>query len=93
MNFRKLINSCLSLLLLNVFWGGVSNANGILYGKDIKEQASEYFNEIGIEAEILTSDKRAFFSCNEKLQFMPHVLNDWRTVAAKCESQNWQTLL
>ena len=63
MNFHKLINSFLSLLLLNVFWCGVSSANGILYGKDIKDQASEYFTEIGIEAEILTSDKRAFFSC------------------------------
>jgi flagella basal body P-ring formation protein FlgA len=93
MNFRELLKSCLSLLLLNVFWSGASNANSILYGKDIKDQASEYFNEIGIEAEILTSDKRAFFSCSEKLQFMPRIVNDWRTVAAKCESQNWQTIL
>jgi flagella basal body P-ring formation protein FlgA len=93
MNFRKLINSCLSFVLLNVLWSGSSNASSILYGKDIKDQASEYFNEMGIEAEILTSDKRAFFSCTEKLQFIPRIVNDWRTVAAKCESENWQTIL
>ena len=68
-------------------------AEGILYGKDIKDQASKFFKEIGITGEILTSDRRAFFSCTEDLEFSPHVQNDWRTVRAKCKSQNWQSIL
>tara|TARA_B100000989_G_C19470216_1_gene440334 strand:+ start:391 stop:1113 length:723 start_codon:yes stop_codon:yes gene_type:complete len=68
-------------------------AEGMLYGKDIKDQASKFFKEIGITGEILTSDKRAFFNCTEDLEFSPHIQNDWRTLRIKCTSQNWQSIL
>ena len=68
-------------------------AEGILYGKDIKDQASKFFKEIGITGEILTSDRRAFFTCTEDLEFSPHIQNDWRTLRVKCPSQNWQSIL
>ena len=71
----------------------LSQAEGILYGKDIKDQASKFFKEIGITGEILTSDKRAFFNCTEDLEFSPHIQNDWRTLRIKCTSQNWQSIL
>ena len=71
----------------------LSQAEGILYGKDIKDQASKFFKEIGITGEILTSDRRAFFTCTEDLQFSPHIQNDWRTLRVKCNSQNWQSIL
>ena len=70
-----------------------AHSEDILYGKDIKSQASIFFREIGIIGEILTSDRRAFFSCKEELEFSPHVQNDWRTVRAKCYSPNWQSIL
>ena len=70
-----------------------AHAKDILYGKDIKNQASRFFKEIGIAGEILTSDRRAFFSCEEELEFSPHVQNDWRTVRAKCYNPNWQSIL
>ena len=71
----------------------LSQAEGILYGKDIKDQASKFFKEIGITGEILTSDRRAFFTCTEDLEFSPHIQNDWRTLRVKCPSQNWQSIL
>ena len=71
----------------------LSQAEGILYGKDIKDQASKFFKEIGITGEILTSDRRAFFTCTEDLEFSPHIQNDWRTLRVKCTSQNWQSIL
>jgi flagella basal body P-ring formation protein FlgA len=70
-----------------------AHAEDILYGKDIKHQASKFFKEHGITGEILTSDRRAFFSCKEELEFSPHVQNDWRTIRAKCHSPNWQSIL
>ena len=71
----------------------LSQAEEILYGKDIKDQASKFFKEIGITGEILTSDRRAFFTCTEDLEFSPHIQNDWRTLRVKCPSQNWQSIL
>jgi flagella basal body P-ring formation protein FlgA len=80
-------------MLLTASWPVLSQAADIIYGKDIKDQASRFFNEIGINGEILTSNKRAFFKCSEDLEFSPHVQNDWRTVRAKCNSENWQSIL
>jgi flagella basal body P-ring formation protein FlgA len=81
------------LLVLILSIPVTAHAKDILYGKDIKNQASRFFKEIGIAGEILTSDRRAFFSCEEELEFSPHVQNDWRTVRAKCYNPNWQSLL
>ena len=90
--FSTIGNFCLIILLISL-WPMFSHAESILYGKDIKDQASKFFQEIGIKGEILTSDRRAFFSCAENLEFSPHVQNDWRTVRAECKSQNWQAIL
>ena len=81
------------LLVLILSIPVTAHAEDILYGKDIKNQASRFFKEIGIAGEILTSDRRAFFSCEEELEFSPHVQNDWRTVRAKCYNPNWQSIL
>ena len=93
MRFLYAIINYRLLFVLISFWPMLSQAGDILYGKDIKYQASKFFKEIGITGEILTSDRRAFFSCTEGLEFSPHVQNDWRTVRAKCKSQNWQSIL
>ena len=81
------------LLVLILSIPVTAHAEDILYGKDIKNQASRFFKEIGIAGEILTSDRRAFFSCEEELEFSPHVQNDWRTVRAKCYNPKWQSIL
>ena len=86
-NFRFV----LIVLIMSMPW--MAQADDILYGKDVKNQASKFFKEIGIVGEILTSDRRAFFSCKEKLEFSAHVQNDWRTVRAKCYNPNWQSIL
>ena len=89
MRFRNSITIYFITMLLTVSWPVLSQAAEIIYGKDIKEQASKFFNENGINGEILTSNKRAFFKCSEDLEFSPHIQNDWRTVRAKCKSENW----
>jgi flagella basal body P-ring formation protein FlgA len=93
MRFPNSITIYFTVILLTASWPVSSHAADIIYGKDIKDQASKFFNEIGLNAEILTSNKRAFFKCSEDLEFKPHVQNDWRTVQAKCKSENWQSIL
>ncbi len=68
-------------------------AGEIIYGKDIKREASKYFSSIGLDAEVLISDRRAFYFCSSDLKFIPRVDGDWRTVEAKCENENWQSIL
>ena len=92
----RFLHSVIKYLLVTVIllsFPVLSQAERILYGKDIKEQASKFFKEIGIKGEILTSDKRAFFNCTDDLEFSPHIQNDWRTLRVKCTSQNWQSIL
>ena len=92
-SLNALINFRLVLVVLITSIPWIAQADDILYGKDVKNQASKFFKEIGIGGEILTSDRRAFFSCKEKLEFSAHVQNDWRTVRAKCKNPNWQSIL
>ena len=92
----RFLHSIIKYLLVTAILSSfpiLSQAEGMLYGKDIKDQASKFFKEIGITGEILTSDKRAFFNCTEDLEFSPHIQNDWRTLRIKCTSQNWQSIL
>ena len=92
----RFLHSVIKYLLVTVIllsFPVLSQAERILYGKDIKEQASKFFKEIGIKGEILTSDKRAFFNCTDDLEFSPHIQTDWRTLRIKCTSQNWQSIL
>ena len=93
MRFLHSINKYLMITAVLSSLPALSQAEGILYGKDIKDQASKFFKEIGITGEILTSDRRAFFTCTEGLEFSPHIQNDWRTLRVKCPSQNWQSIL
>ena len=93
MSLFNIITYYRMLLVLILSIPVTAHAEDILYGKDIKNQASRFFKEIGIAGEILTSDRRAFFSCEEELEFSPHVQNDWRTVRAKCYNPKWQSLL
>ena len=93
MSVLKTITDYRMLIVLILSLPVAAHAEDILYGKDIKNQASRFFKEIGITGEIMTSDRRAFFSCEEELEFSPHVQNDWRTVRVKCYSPNWQSIL
>jgi flagella basal body P-ring formation protein FlgA len=88
--FNKKLFLFFTIFLLKIL---PSNANEALYGKDIKYQATKFFEQIGLQAEILTSDKRAFFYCSQKLTFHPRIENDWRTVDVKCSNENWQSTL
>ena len=93
MRFPTSIAIFFTAMFLTASWPVSSQATEMIYGKDIKDQASKFFNEIGVNGEILTSNKRAFFRCSEALEFSPHIQNDWRTVRAKCNSENWQSIL
>ena len=86
---KSFLGSCLSFLLLT----STLFAEQLLYGTDIKTQASEYFKNLGIDAEILVSDRRAFFHCNKQLVFVPKRGQDWRTVTVTCPNKNWEISL
>ena len=86
----KFLLICLSAY---VFSAVFCSSNEPIYGKDLKQQASTYFETIGLEANILVSDRRAFFFCSTDLKFTPRIKNDWRTIEARCESENWQSIL
>jgi flagella basal body P-ring formation protein FlgA len=86
----KFLLICLSAY---VFSAVFCSSNEPIYGKDLKQQASTYFETIGLEANILVSDRRAFFFCSTDLKFTPRIKNDWRTIEAICETENWQSIL
>ena len=67
MNVLNRISNYRLILIFILSIPVAAQAEDILYGKDIKNQASKFFSEIGITGEILTSDRRAFFSCKEEL--------------------------
>lgn len=86
----KLLPICFGFYLFSVV---SCLSNETVYGKDLKQQAENYFETIGLEANILVSDRRAFFYCSTDLKFVPRIKNDWRTIEARCETENWQSIL
>ena len=56
MRFPCSITIYFTVMLLIASWPVSSQAADIIYGKDIKDQASKFFNEIGVNGEILTSN-------------------------------------
>ena len=77
------------LIILFFVFARFVNADEILYGKDIKDQASIFFKAKNIRAELIVSDRRAFFFCSNTLKFRPKYENDWQTIDVLCEPQNW----
>ena len=67
---KKFFLFFISLYTLGTFY---CLAGDIVYGKDIKQQAQKYFEAIGLEANVLISDRRAFFYCSSELKFVPRV--------------------
>tara|TARA_B100000575_G_scaffold289763_1_gene292145 strand:- start:18 stop:734 length:717 start_codon:yes stop_codon:yes gene_type:complete len=81
------------LLLTNLVAPGLFAKETILYGIDIKAQASDFFSRKGIDAEVLISDKRSFFACPEGLEFAPKIQGDWRTIKVYCNGKKWKLIL
>ena len=87
---KKLMTLCFGFYICSAIF---CTSGELVYGKDVKQQASKYFQTIGLEANILISDRRAFFYCSSDLKFTPRIENDWRTIEARCETENWQSTL
>ena len=68
-------------------------ASEILYGRDLKAQASVYFRDLGISAELLISENRAYYPCSSELVFSPRIQNNWQTIEVFCADQNWKVSL
>lgn len=62
-------------------------------GAQIKEQVRITTQNLGLDFELLVSDKRAFFPCSEQLDFKPLDGGDWTTVKVICSNENWSTIL
>jgi len=62
-------------------------------GAQIKEQVRIATQNLGLNFELLVSDKRAFFTCSEQLDFEPLHGGDWTTVKVICSKENWSTIL
>ena len=65
----------------------------VLYGSDIKAQAASFFSKEKIDAEVLVSDKRAFFACPRGLEFAAKSPGDWRTIQISCDGKKWKLML
>jgi flagella basal body P-ring formation protein FlgA len=68
-------------------------ANDRIKGEQIKEQVRIATQNLGLNFELLVSDKRAFFACSEQLDFEPLDGGDWTTVKVICSKENWSTIL
>jgi len=56
----------------------------LIFGADIKKIAQSYLAENGIYNEILVSEKRAYFPCNEKISITQKHPSSWHTLKASC---------
>ena len=56
----------------------------LIFGADIKQIAQSYLAENGIDNEILVSEKRAYFPCNEKISITQKHPSSWHTLKASC---------
>ena len=68
-------------------------ADDRIKGEQIKEQVRIATQNLGLDFELLVSDKRAFFACSEQLDFKPLDGGDWTTVKVFCSKENWSTIL
>ena len=86
----------LCIVTLNFFvWAGFSTvqASERVNGFEIKMQAKSVITSGGTSLDLMVSDKRTFFKCDEPLTFSPRMENDWSTVEVNCVSENWSTVL
>ena len=66
----------------------------LIFGADIKKIAQSYLADNGIYNEILVSEKRAYFSCNEKISITQKHPSSWHTLKASCgEPARWSISL
>ncbi|MDA8751327.1 flagellar basal body P-ring formation chaperone FlgA [Planktomarina temperata] len=56
----------------------------LIFGADIKKIAQSYLADNGIYNEILVSEKRAYFPCNEKISITQKHPSSWHTLKASC---------
>ena len=68
-------------------------ADDRIKGEQIKEQVRIATQNLGLNFELLVSDKRTFFACSEQLDFKPLDGGDWTTVKVICPTENWSTIL
>ena len=62
----------------------------LIFGADIKKIAQSYLADNGIYNEILVSEKRAYFSCNEQMFVTQKNPSSWYTLQASCgEPARW----
>jgi flagella basal body P-ring formation protein FlgA len=62
----------------------------LIFGADLKKIAQNYLAENGIYNEILVSEKRAYFPCNEKIFIKQKNPSSWYTLQASCgEPARW----
>ena len=62
----------------------------LIFGADIKKIAQSYLAENGIYNEILVSEKRAYFLCNEQMFITQKNPSSWYTLKASCgEPARW----
>ena len=76
-------------------WTGFSTvqASERINGFEIKTQAKSVVTSSGTPLDLMVSDRRTFFKCDEPLTFSPRMENDWSTVEVNCASENWSTVL
>ncbi|MDA9214347.1 flagellar basal body P-ring formation chaperone FlgA [Planktomarina temperata] len=66
----------------------------MIFGADIKKIAQSYLADNGIYNEILVSEKRAYFPCNEKISITQKHPSSWHTLKASCgEPARWSISL
>ena len=82
MNFIK--KYCLALIITTSAHG-VSAAQDLVYGIDIKNAAQEYLDYHGASNEVVISENRAFFPCKQKISIEPKRVGNFNTLKASCD--------
>ena len=90
----KMILRCLLAFPLISLFQPVIADNRMVYGADIEEKVSGFFQEQRINRKVIISSKRAYFSCSDELQVNPRVEGDWSTISVSCSNpKKWAVAL
>ena len=81
------------IILWYSLWIQAASGGSAITGREIQQQASKFFGDLGYNIQLKVSAKRHFYPCNSSLEFSPRSPDNWSSVKVACPSAEWSIML
>lgn len=81
------------IILWSILWIQAASAGNAITGREIQQQASKFFANLGYDIQLKVSTNRHFYPCNSSLEFSPRSPDNWSAVKVTCPSAEWSVTL